>query len=236
VAILGVLFDWRGTLVRDPDDEWWLRTALSRLGRQVSDAEIHDVVDRLRAAQERPDVVAARVGADCSAERHRDAATVLFGAAGLDRELSDVLYGLDFEPAAHPLYEDVPGTLTRLKALGVAVAVVSDIHFDLRPEFAWLGLDAMVDYFALSFEHGIEKPDPRIFLRAVEALGIEPGETLMVGDRPGRDGGAVDAGITTLLLPAGNGPTRGLDAVVALVRSSGSAASSGPGPWRRHEQ
>ncbi len=185
----------------------------------MSDAEIDDVLDRLKRAGETPEVIAAGVGADCSAEKHREAAMVLYAAAGLDPALSRALDALDLEPVAHPLYDDVPETFRRLKAVGVAVAVVSDIHFDLRPEFAWHGLDALVDYYSLSFEHGIEKPDRRIFLRAVDALGIEPGETLMVGDRPGRDGGAVDAGITTLLLPAESGPRRGLDAVLALVEA-----------------
>ena len=82
------------------------------------------------------------------------------------------LYSLDLEPSAHPLYEDVPEALGRLKALRIGVTIVSDIHFDLRPEFALRGLDGLVDHFILSFEHGIQKPDPRIFVLALESLGI----------------------------------------------------------------
>jgi FMN phosphatase YigB (HAD superfamily) len=86
-------------------------------------------------------------------------------------------------------------------------AVVSDIHVDIRPAFAAAGLDALIDVFTLSFEQGVQKPDPAMFLRTLDALGVEPGQALMMGDRPGHDGAAVEAGLTTLLLP----PLRGVD-------------------------
>ena len=87
-----------------------------------------------------------------------------FSEANLDAALAEVLYALDLDPVAHPYFEDVPETLQQLKRLGVKVAVVSDIHFDLRPEFALIGIDGLVDAYLLSFEHGVQKPDPRIFM------------------------------------------------------------------------
>jgi HAD superfamily hydrolase (TIGR01509 family) len=212
-----VLFDWRGTLVRDPDDAWWVRKALARLQRNASDAEVLQIVEDLRAAGELPEVVEARAEADCSAEKHRTATMLWYSEAGLDQALSETLYDFDFEPEAHPLYEDVPDTLRRLKTLEIGVAVVSDIHFDLRPEFALRGLAELVDHFVLSFEHGVQKPDPRIFMLALDALDIHPWEALMVGDRPRRDGGAVHAGIPTLLLPKDRS-SGGLSGVLAFVR------------------
>lgn len=87
------------------------------------------------------------------------------------------------------------------------VAVVSDIHVDLRPVFADAGLDGLVDVFTLSFEQGCQKPDPRMFTRTLTALGVEADRALMVGDRSRPDGAAVDAGLTTLLLQ----PLRSVD-------------------------
>ena len=45
-------------------------------------------------------------------------------------------------------------------------------------------------YFSLilsSAEEGIEKPDPQIFLRALDKAGCLPAEAVMIGDRPDND-------------------------------------------------
>jgi HAD superfamily hydrolase (TIGR01549 family) len=186
----------------------------------VDESEVADLVRRLQAASKLRVVAEAQDRADCSADLHRNAAMLWYEEADLDPEIAETLYDLDREAIAHPMFEDVPETLERIKALGVGVAIVSDIHFDLRPEFAQLGLDRFVDHYILSFEHGVQKPDPRIFTLALELLGVHASEALMVGDRPGRDGGAVDVGIFTLLLPTVSGLLRGLDSVLALIDSA----------------
>ena len=73
----------------------------------------------------------------------------------------------------------------------------------------------------MSAAHGVQKPDPRIFELALEALGAGAPETLMVGDRASHDGGAAAAGIATLILPpppAALAP-RGLDIVLRIAGS-----------------
>ena len=79
---------------------------------------------------------------------------------------------------------------------------MSDIHFDLRPEFVAAGLGDLMDSFVLSFELGVQKPDPDIFRIAARSLALDPDQLLMVGDRASHDGGAAALGITTLLLPS----------------------------------
>ena len=125
-----------------------------------------------------------------------------FQMAGLDDELAAVLYELDFEAEHHAFLPDVAETLQALHAGGVATGVVSDIHFDLPPEFASAGLGDLIDSFVLSFEHGVQKPDPVMFRIAAPSLALDQDELLMVGDRATPDGGAVALGITTLLLPS----------------------------------
>ena len=98
-------------------------------------------------------------------------------------------------------------TFTALRARGIRIAVVSDIHVDLRPAFDAAGLGGLVDVFTLSFEQGIQKPDPLMFTRTLDALGVGPDDALMVGDRSRPDGAAVESGIPTLLLP----PLRSVD-------------------------
>ena len=223
--VRGVLFDWRGTLVADPPDEWWVGIAVDRLGRNR--AEVPGLVDALDAASELPDVVAALCDLDTSATRHREATMMWFRNAGLDDEFATTLYNLDFEPANHPFFPDVAHALRVLHERDVAVALVSDIHFDLRPEFAAAGLHDLIDAYVLSFEHGVQKPDPAMFGIAAEALALEPDELLMVGDRASHDGGAVACGIVTLLVPSLRSADRprNLAAVVALVAAADGTAA-----------
>jgi putative hydrolase of the HAD superfamily len=118
-------------------------------------------------------------------------------------------------------YPDTASVLGRLKACGVRIGIVSDIHYHLAPHFQHYGLAEFVDSYTLSFEHGVQKPDPRLFEIALEQLGVTPAETLMVGDRASRDGGAAALGITTLILPpVPNYAPRGLDVVVQLLGCS----------------
>jgi FMN phosphatase YigB (HAD superfamily) len=76
---------------------------------------------------------------------------------------------------------------------------LSDIHYHLAPLFEYYGLGQFIDGYTLSFEDGIQKPNPRLFELALEQLGVTAVECLMVGDRPKRDGGAAAVGIATLI-------------------------------------
>jgi putative hydrolase of the HAD superfamily len=127
---------------------------------------------------------------DRSAAQHRAAYTGLAREAALPwEELYDRLYDRHMEPAAWMPYPDAAEVLGELRRRGIAVAVVSNIGWDLRPVFREHGLDRFVDVFVLSYEYGIQKPDPRIFRIACEGLGLPPEQVAMVGDdRRGRVG------------------------------------------------
>lgn len=66
------------------------------------------------------------------------------------------------------------------------------------------GLAGLFDYLAISEIVGVEKPDPRIFLVALDALGIAPadyGRVAMVGNNLERDiAGAKRLGLITIFL------------------------------------
>jgi HAD superfamily hydrolase (TIGR01509 family) len=213
-----VLFDWRGTLVHIPAGASWVERALRSIGRPTDREVVEAAVTGLRAAMKLPEVVEADRSADCSAALHHAWTMRLFELAGLDRELADALYRLDSEPASYPLYPDAPGVLAAIRARGVRIALVSDIHYDLRTDLAGHGIGELVDAYVLSFEHGFQKPDPRMFALALDALDAKPDEALMVGDRASHDGGAAAAGIATLILPMpGALVPRGLEVVLRLL-------------------
>jgi HAD superfamily hydrolase (TIGR01549 family) len=218
-----VLFDFRGTLFNIPDDPTWLRNAAARIGRSIGEQEsktlsrhLDDVLAR------RPDLAAALEQCDTSIEVHRDALLAWFAAAELDDELAHAIWSYDHEdPGCNYPFPDTGPVLRALHEAGIRIAVVSDIHYDIRDHFVRHGFDGYVDAYVLSFEHGIQKPDPEIYAKALDALGVAPDRALSVGDRASHDAAPVALGVATYIFggpfPAGRTGPRGLDAVLRLA-------------------
>jgi HAD superfamily hydrolase (TIGR01509 family) len=222
-----VLFDFHGTLAQVEDPVAWVLAAAMACGRELERAKATVLADRLvmagRAGGPLPHRVPPHLAEhwaerDLYAHAHRAAYTGLAATVTTDVEgLPDALYDRLLGPDGWLPYADTEATLRSLHGSGVKVGVVSNIGFDIRPHFAAWGFDALVDAFALSFEVGRTKPDPAIFLRACGMLGVDPENTLMVGDSQA-DAGAVQAGCAALVLPAaGPGRPNGLGATLALT-------------------
>ena len=83
------------------------------------------------------------------------------------------------------------------------------------------GLADLIDGWVLSYEHGVQKPDPSIFELSLQAAGAPAQDVLMVGDRASHDDAASGLGIDTLILPAraraGTDESARLDGLVRLV-------------------
>lgn len=77
--------------------------------------------------------------------------------------------------AAWQPYPDAHEVLAELRERGIGVAVISNIGWDLRPVFRAHGLDAHVDAYVLSYEHGVQKPAPELFAATCDALAVAPG-------------------------------------------------------------
>ncbi|BCM71896.1 MULTISPECIES: HAD family hydrolase [Streptomyces] len=200
-----VLFDFSGTLFRVETTESWLRAVLAGAGHTLPEPELTRTARALEAAGALPggvepeeipaDLAELWAVRDQSAELHRAAYTGLSRRVALpDAGLYDALYDRHMTPAAWTPYPDSARVLRTLRDRGVGVGVVSNIGWDLRPVFREHGLDACVDAYVLSYEHGVQKPDPRLFSVACEALGADPRRVLMVGDNRAADGGAAALG------------------------------------------
>jgi HAD superfamily hydrolase (TIGR01509 family) len=213
-----VLFDWRLTLAHYPDPKWWIKRALISIGRRDDDDVINATFASVGEAMTQPAYVEALSSIDCSSELHRSALLRTFRTAGLDDDFAKALYELDFDPASHPIYPDVPDVLRAIRACDVKTVLVSNIHFDLRSELTVHGIGDLFDAYVLSFEQGFQKPDPRMFQLALAAVSVKPEAALMVGDSPVEDGAAAAVGIATLLLPRlSNLQERGLGVVLPLL-------------------
>ena len=139
----------------------------------------------------------------------------------LDDELAVAIWARDGHPDASFAFPDAGPVMQALLEHGVRMAVVSDIHCDIRDHFRRHDLDRYVDHYVLSYELGCQKPDAEMFTGALDALGITAERALMVGDTPAKDGGAAHVGICTYILRgpfrAGRRGPRGLDAVLRLA-------------------
>jgi putative hydrolase of the HAD superfamily len=200
-----VLFDFSGTLFRVESTDAWLRGVLAGAEIRLTEAELTAAARALKAVGALPgggdparvpeELAGTWKIRDRSAALHRAAYTGLSRQVRLpDPALHDALYDRHMSPAAWAPYPDAVEVLRTLRERGVPVGVVSNIGWDLRPVFRAHGLDRYIDTYVLSFEHGIQKPDPRLFAMACEALGADPRETLMVGDDRRADGGATALG------------------------------------------
>ncbi|MEU9736820.1 HAD-IA family hydrolase [Streptomyces sp. NPDC048002] len=200
-----VLFDFSGTLFRIQSTESWLRGALTEREVDLPEAELAATAQALERMGALPgganpswlpeDVASVWGVRDKSRELHRAAYTGLSRHVPLpDTGLHDLLYDRHMAPESWQPYPDAADVLRTLRERGIGVGVVSNIGWDLRPVFREHGLDRYVDAYVLSFEHGVQKPDPRLFRAACAELGADPGEVLMVGDDRRADGGAAALG------------------------------------------
>jgi putative hydrolase of the HAD superfamily len=107
------------------------------------------------------------------------------------------------------LYGDALPTLRALRERGVRTAVVSNCDHFARPLVATLGLKHEVDALVLSVEVGSHKPEPEIYLFALDALGARPERAVFVDDQPPYLDGAAELGIDTRYIRRRNEPWEG---------------------------
>lgn len=106
----------------------------------------------------------------------------------------------EYEPLDH-VPPEVHQTLQALRQAGLRLAIVSNRSNPFDEQLASLELN---QYFELTIAAGVIdlwKPDAGIFLHAVERLGVQPGETIYVGDNYFADViGARNAGLQAVLI------------------------------------
>jgi len=94
-------------------------------------------------------------------------------------------------------------TLRLLRGLGLRLGLISNCSPDVVHLWPEVPLAPLLDVAVLSAEVGLKKPDPRIYLLALERLGVAPGAALYVGDGDGGElAGASAVGLRAVCIRA----------------------------------
>ncbi|WP_041451860.1 HAD family hydrolase [Hoyosella subflava] len=227
-----VMFDFSGTLFRFEEDDSWLSGLTDEHGRPFDVHQLTEIMRRMTApvgqmVELDDEHLYAWTNRDLDPVLHRRAYMEVLRKSGVTREEQAAdLYGRVIDPACWTPYPDAAESLVGLNKRGVKIAVLSNIAFDIRPAFARLGVDGLVDEFVLSFEVGAVKPQPKIFEHALSALEAEPHRTLMVGDSEEADGAARELGCVFALVDPHPTKER-TDGLVAALTAFGLGPVSG---------
>ena len=126
------------------------------------------------------------------------------------------LYHRFCEPDAWHVFDDVRPTLDALKSRGLALGIISNWDDRLRPLLRRLKLDSYFDAVIVSCEVGAQKPAPRIFEAACQAIHSTAATSLHVGDSREMDyRGARKAGLQARWLRRG-AQTRRPESILSL--------------------
>lgn len=166
--IKGLLIDFGGTV--DTDGIHWYRMFRDAYPECISD-------ERLREAY----VYGERnltVSPDCSFHRMLEMKVGLHGI-GSDDVVRKCYYRMkaNIEAVARPALEQI----------ALPKVLVTNFYGNMHTVLEEFGLsDLFVDVVESSVV-GVSKPDPEIFRLGAKALGLEPSETIMVGDSADKD-------------------------------------------------
>lgn len=111
-------------------------------------------------------------------------------------------------------YDDVIPVISELHEHGYKLGVLSNLRRDMPALCNNLGLAQFLDFYVSSVDVGAEKPDPAVFLAALDKANVEASEAVHVGDQRRSDVvGAQRVGIHPILLDRGGWHKDMLDCV-----------------------
>jgi HAD superfamily hydrolase (TIGR01509 family) len=183
MAPRAVLFDLGNTLHHL--DHAWIAGCITAHGHPVSAGQVHAAEYRGKAAIDARFRSAADTGNDSS--RQVDYVAIILAALGVPADSQPAIAAaLQTENQRDSLWrvvlDDTPSLLAALRARDLQLAVVSNADGRVPAALAASGLDRHFATIIDSHLVGVEKPDPRIFHLALDALGVPAAEALFVGD------------------------------------------------------
>lgn len=217
MTIKAVLFDLGLTLIGTASFPEIYQQILARFG---IDASVDDIIKAQKAAESECDT-------STYDEEHRKEFWTNYNVAlleklGVEENRIFVASQIDelwWRYSQVRLYPEAEETLSGLKAKGLKLGLVSNgFKQDLDHVLGKLGLEKWFDAIVCIDSCNCAKPDKRIFLYALDRLGIQADEAIFVGDSVLYDyEGALRAGIKPYLIDREAKPKSRYDTITSLT-------------------
>jgi len=208
-VIKAIFFDWFNTLARyEPPREELHSQALREFGIKVSPEKILPGVltaDMYFFGENANSPVEKRDRKE-RAEVYIRYQKIILSEAGVkaDQELlAKVLNKVEqlFKGITFTLFDDVLSTLETLKEQRFTLGLLTNLAQDMSPLCHKLGLESYLDFVVTSQQVGADKPEPPIFLAALDRAKVEASQAVHVGDQYKLDVvGARRVGINPILI------------------------------------
>ncbi len=211
--IRAVFFDWFNTLANyEPPREKLESQALQELGINAPPSDLrrgHLIAERYYFEENTISPISKRSPEEQAKVHTRYQKTVLT-EAGIDaaeemllklmNRLQELYRGMTFV-----LFDDVLSTMKTLGEQKLTLGLLTNLQRDIDPICEKLGAKPYLDFTVTSAEAGADKPEPPIFLLALERAGVDASETIHVGDQYKLDvAGARGVGISPILIDRDN--------------------------------
>ncbi|MEY4291156.1 MAG: hypothetical protein RL130_1098 [Actinomycetota bacterium] len=81
------------------------------------------------------------------------------------------------------LYDDAKSCITQMREQGCAIGIVANQAATVVDSLTAHGITPLIDFMGVSALVGLEKPDPEIFRKAINALKCAPEQIVHIGNR-----------------------------------------------------
>lgn len=197
--IKAVFFDWMNTLAHpEPDRHEYYCQAARELGIELSPQKVMRGI--YAADSQLPAGIPPRWSEEKEQEPFIRFQEIILAEAGVELPRDVILKLLKMfkqlvEGATWVLYDDVLPTVKALKQRGLILGLISNIYLGRAR------LGPYLDFVVTAKEAGASKPEPPIFLLALEQAGVNASEAVYVGDQYQTDVlGARGVGIKPILI------------------------------------
>ena len=118
-----------------------------------------------------------------------------------EEDIRTVALDRTFNMANYVIYPDAPEVLRTLSKT-YRLGIISDTWPSIEHQLRVLDVLQYFSFATYSFSLGVFKPDPKMYLDALEKCGCDAGETVFIDDSPANLAGAEAFGITPVLIAA----------------------------------